>query len=330
MIQHPGILALLLASALVGLLLAGAAALGLRILQGWDLRSGSEKQLALERRTYLVSSLVATALGVQMLSLFLFIFTADDLHGQFVGAMCAAGSLAVHAFGYPTLLLKLATSLLAGLWLVLHRTDLQGYDYPLIRAKYGLLLLLAPLALVEAWLQFRYFSGLKADVMTSCCGALFGQGRQGIAAGLAGLPPRVAQPLFWSLLGALTLVGCAWLRWRRGAWLFSLLSLGYFIAALVSLVSFFGLYIYALPTHHCPFCLLHREHGFIGYVLYGALLGGVVVGMGVGAVAPFRNRASLNQALPRMQARWVIASLGLAWLFALIVGLWAWLSPLKL
>ena len=96
MIQHPGILALLLASGLVSLLLTAAGWQGFRILRGWNLQSGSEGQLDLERRTYLVSTLVTNALVIEILSLFLFIFTADGLHAQFVGAMCAAGSLSAN------------------------------------------------------------------------------------------------------------------------------------------------------------------------------------------------------------------------------------------
>jgi hypothetical protein len=330
MIQHPGILALLLASGLVSLLLTTAGWQGVRILLRWDLQSGSEGQLDLERRTYLVSTLVANALGVQILSLFLFIFTADGLHTQFLGAMCAAGSLAVNAFGYPTFLAKIATCLVAGVWLVLHRADIQGHDYPLIRPKYGLLLALVPLVLVETWLQWRYFSSLKADVMTSCCGSLFGQGRQGVGSALAGLPLGLIQPVFWGTLAALGLTGAHFLRRRRGALLFSLLSLGFLLVAVAALISFFCLYIYELPTHHCPFCLLQREYGFVGYPLYGALLGGAMAGLGVGALSLFQGRTSLRTALPQLQARLAWTSLALSALFTLIVGLWMLLSPLRL
>ena len=303
---------------------------GLRILQGWDLQSGSETQLQLERRTYLVSTLVSNALVIQVLSLFLFIFTADGLHSQFVGAMCAAGSLAVNPYGYPTLLLKLATCLLSGGWLVLHRADTQGHDYPLIRPKYWLLLGLVPLILLETWLQTRYLTGLKADVMTSCCGSLFGQGRQGFASELASLPPKVMMPVFWVSLGALVLTGLVVLRSRRGAALFSLLSLAFLAVAVASLLSFFCLYIYALPTHHCPFCLLQREYGFVGYPIYATLLVGAVAGLGAGLLAPFQGRRSLQATLPRLQSRLVLITLVTAGLFTLIVGLWMAFSPLRL
>lgn len=330
MIQHPGVLALLLASGLVSLMLGFAGWHAVEIMLRWNLRSGSEVQLDLERRTYLVSTLVANALVIQILSLFLFVFTADGLHDQFVGAMCAAGSLAANGFGYPTLLVKLGTCLLAGVWLVLHHADTRGHDYPLIRAKHALLLLLVPLVLLETYLQWRYVAGLKADVMTSCCGSLFGQGRQSLGASLAGLPPRFMRPAFWSVLAALLAAGGLVLRKRQGTVPFAILSLAFLAVATASLISFIGLYIYALPTHHCPFCLLHREYGFVGYPLYGALLGGAISGLGVGALAPFQGRPSLAIALPGIQRKLTWATVALALLFTLIVGAWMVLSPLRL
>ncbi|NVN91321.1 MAG: hypothetical protein HXX11_12065 [Desulfuromonadales bacterium] len=47
-----------------------------------------------------------------------------------MGAMCAVGSLTVNGFGYPTLLFKVVTFILSGLWLIINHTDSRGYDYP--------------------------------------------------------------------------------------------------------------------------------------------------------------------------------------------------------
>jgi hypothetical protein len=53
MLFQPAIIALLLASALCVLALAASAPFALDVIRRWDIRSGSERQLQLERRTYL-------------------------------------------------------------------------------------------------------------------------------------------------------------------------------------------------------------------------------------------------------------------------------------
>lgn len=110
MILHPSILALFVSSLLISLLSLYAAGYGILILRRWDIASGSELQLVLERRTYLISTIVSYFLAFQLVSLFLFIQTADSICHLFVGAMCAVGTLTVNSFGYPTLLLKIVTN----------------------------------------------------------------------------------------------------------------------------------------------------------------------------------------------------------------------------
>ncbi len=173
MILHPGIVALVLVSFLISGMILYSAFFGIRIIRRWDIQSGSEEQLALERRTYLISTILSYVFVFQIGSLFLYIYTADSLHNLFVGAMCAAGTLNVDPYGYPTFLLKILNFILAGLWLIINYTDNRAYDYPLIRKKYALLLLLAPLIVTESIVQLLYFTQMKADVITSCCGSLF-------------------------------------------------------------------------------------------------------------------------------------------------------------
>jgi hypothetical protein len=114
MILHPAVIALLAGSLLVTLMVVYAACWGWKIISGWDLQSGSEQQLALEKKTYLISTLMAYAFGFQILSFFLLVYVADDLHRLFVGAMCAAGTLNVNENGYPAVVLKVLNCMLGG------------------------------------------------------------------------------------------------------------------------------------------------------------------------------------------------------------------------
>ena len=165
MILHPAIVALLLASGLVAFMILYAAIFGWKIIRHWDIASGSEQQLALERSTYLISTLLAFAFAFQIASLFLYIYTADDLHTRFVGAMCAAGSLNVNPYGYPAFLLKIFNCIVAGLWLIMNHADSRAHDYPLIRKKFRLLLGFVPFIVAEAVLQAAYFAKLRPDVI---------------------------------------------------------------------------------------------------------------------------------------------------------------------
>jgi hypothetical protein len=330
MIQHPAILALSIASLLTCFMLIYAAWYGTRILKKWDLHSGSEFQLELERRTYLISVILSYTLIFQILSLFLYIFTADNLHSQFTGAMCAAGSLGVNSFGYPVLILKIVNCLLAGVWLIINHVDTRGYDYPLIKAKYGLLNVLAPLILLEAVFQFAYFFNLKADVITSCCGSLFSTDKRSIAGEIAGLPNGPMELAFFVMMALTIAAGVVFYVNGKGSYLFSFFSSLTFLVAAASLVSFICLYFYELPSHHCPFCILQKEYGYIGYALYATLLGGAIGGLGVGALMPVSSQPSLSRVIPLIQRRLTLLTLALYLLFTLIVS-WRMLStPFRL
>lgn len=319
MVFHPLVIALYVSSLLLGFMIFYSSFFGIQILRKWDLRSGSELQLGLERKTYLISTLLAYLFGSQLLSLFLFIFTADRLHTFFVGAMCAAGSLYVNSFGYPTLFLKIINFLFAGLWLILNHVDNMGYDYPLIKKKYALLLLAAPLILAEMVLQTNYFLRLKPDIITSCCGSLFSSTGNGLASELSALP-SIPTKIGFYISVFITVTSGLYFYWRgRGGYLFSSISGVTFVVSLLSILSFISLYFYELPTHHCPFCILQGEYGYIGYPLYLTLLGGTLSGLGVGILLPFRNTKSLVEVIPSVQRRLALISVISFLIFTTIV-----------
>jgi len=318
-ILHPAIIALLTVSALTAGMVVFASHQALRILRRWDLSSGSELQLRLERRTYLISSILSYAFVFQLAALFLFVRTADSLCTLFTGAMCAAGTLGANVYGYPALGLKIAVFLLAGVWLIVNHADNQACDYPLLRTKYRLLLAIAPFVVAEAALSFAFFLGLKADVITSCCGSLFGRNAGNLAADIVALPPR---PTVVALYAALALVfasGGFFLRTGRAGYLFSAAAVTAAALAVASVLSSLSVYVYELPTHHCPFCVLQREYRFIGYPLYAAIFGGAVCGAGVGVLLPSVKIASLAGVVPALQRRLCVVALLCDALLALLV-----------
>lgn len=322
MIFHPAVIALLVSSVAITGLVLYSAGLGVTILRRWDLASGSELQLALERRTYLVSTILTNAFAFQLVSLFLLVFTADRLHTQFVGAMCASGTLNADPSGYPALLLKLITFFLAGLWLIANHVDTQAWDYPLVRFKYAALLLLAPVLLVELVIQGDYLLSLEPNVITSCCGSLFTSDAHGVAADLAALPARPTAIAFFAVLISTCLAGLGFRLWGRGGFLVALLSAASLVVSLAAMISFISPFVYEMPSHHCPFDVLQGGYNWIGYPLYLLLGGGTLAGMGVGLLAPFRRIPSLRRVAPQIQRRLALAS---ATQLALFLALVVWL-----
>ena len=72
----------------------------------------------------------------------------------------------INKFGYPALVIKTITFFLCGVWLILNFTDNKGTDYPLIQAKYKLLLFITTLLALETFLVINYFMELKPNVIT--------------------------------------------------------------------------------------------------------------------------------------------------------------------
>ncbi|MDP2904434.1 MAG: hypothetical protein Q8N96_15230 [Methylovulum sp.] len=320
MILHPTVIANLLAAYIASGMVLYAVFYGVQILKSWDIQNGHELQLVLERKTYLISTLLSYVFGLQLLSLFLYIFTADNLTPLFVGAMCAAGTLNVGSFGYPTLVLKIVNFIVAGLWLVLNVADNQGYDYPLIKKKYLLLAFVAPFIIMETVLESAYFMSMEADVITSCCGSLFSSERvTGIGSEMASLPALTMMWIFYSVMVCTLICGIVFYFKGIGGYLYAALSLLMFVISLISIVSFISLYIYELPTHHCPFCIIMEEYHYLGYLLYILLFGAVVSGLGVGALSPFRQVESLQAMLGGFIGKLALASVILYAVFTALV-----------
>ena len=113
--------------------------------------------------------------------------------------------------------------------------------------------------------------------------------------------------------------GIRFYRTSKGGYLFSTMSGITSLISVISLISFISLYFYELPTHRCPFCILQKEYGYVGYPLYVAIFGSGVCGLGVGILMPFRSTQSLRDVLPSIQKRLALISLVFILCFAAIV-----------
>jgi hypothetical protein len=311
-IFQPAIIALLFASGLGLAMLVAAAPFAWQVVRRWNLASGSELQLTLERRTYLFSTLLAFVFAAQTVALLLFVYNADRMSTLFVGAMCAVGALNANAWGFPALIAQIALFFLAAVWLAINHIDTLAPDYPLVRVKYALLIALAPALAATFALQLKYFLNLDADIITSCCGSLFSGEAKSLAAEVSALAPRPAMALFYGALAAAVIAAVMHARNSARGWTGYLLagaSSAAFAAAIAGIVAFVSLYVYEHPHHHCPFCLLKPEYDWQGYWLYLPLFGATAAGLAAGAVQPFRRIESLRAVVPEVSAKLAAAAM---------------------
>jgi len=152
-------------------------------------------------------------------------------------------------------------------------------------------------------MQTRYLLSLDPQIITSCCGTLFNERILKVASGMTHLPVVTAAEIFYAGMLLTLAVGIRCVLTGRHDWLYGLLSVVVFPLSLAALISYFSLYVYEMPMHHCPFCMLQKEYHFVGYFLYLFLLVGAITGASAGIIGRFRKKASLAALIPKIQKR---------------------------
>lgn len=283
----------------------------LRIIGSWSPGSGSELQIIVERKTYLISAVIKYVLIFQVVSLLLFLITVNNhLPGLIKGAMCASGTLMVNRFGYPLLYLKITAVLLYGVFLFINYVDNSEPEYPLTPLKFWLVPLIFILILSDVLLQFNYFGAIEPDIIATCCSISFSLSTRRTESYLQeGQWIEVALPVFYliSFLLVLSLL----LKKRQN--LLSLLLILFFIPVSLYVLKYhFVKFIYALPTHNCLFDIFWKNYYYIGYLLFGTLLVSVLLIIMINLYRFFQKR--LQKGHPRLIdfMRWLtVACIGL-------------------
>ncbi len=318
MFLNPWSLALTLCSLVVLVLGAVAAKTAVRVLRFWEPGSDSNRQIRLENEIWLSSTLVAYGLGFQIMTLILFMLAADQFCKVIVGAMCATGALLANPFGMPALLVKLVGVFFYGFWILLHQLDIRSEHYPLVRIKYLALLLLLPLLVLDATLQTLYIAGIKPDIITSCCAVVFSDTPGSTTNLMTGFSQQGLLIAFIGSIIGLTVLGWTLLR-RWQAWLADLYAAGwlwFFVLSLVMITNVISSYVYAMPYHKCPFCILKPEYHYFGFALYGALIPAAFFGASAALAGLVRGKAGLGGVVDRYQRLAVKVSLILLVIFS--------------
>jgi hypothetical protein len=163
--------------------------------------------------------------------------------------------------------------------------------------------LLIPFIVADVIFQILYIANLDPDIITSCCAVVFSEAVGEGGNLLGSLPQTTMLGLYYGtivvLLGLALLmndrVAGLKLAGKRGqktlSFLYAAGWLWFFGLALAVITSVLSSYIYAMPFHRCPFCIIKQEYGYIGLAIYFTLICGTFFGIST-ALAEILGRRS--------------------------------------
>lgn len=276
MILTPEILAILILDGLF--LVFGTIALinAIKIYSSWDISKTTQYQYNLEKKAALGATIVKYIFAIKIPLFLFFIFTIDNLSTLLTGAMCAAGVVDATTYGVYLFIVKIINLYIFGFWLMLHKADISQENIPFTKLKFGLFIFAYGMLVIEILLEVLMFANLDPAVMVSCCGTLFSSTSSSYISSFFTVDPTILLSLFYFNFLLLVVI-----YFFKNNYFYAISSLLFIIISMVSLISWFGTYIYELPTHHCPFCFLQKEYYYIGYLLYSTLFAGTFFGLSV-------------------------------------------------
>jgi hypothetical protein len=274
MILTPEIIAILILDIIFLCFSAIAFVLSLSIVFKWNLTLVSALQYQLEKRAILVATIIKYIFVLKLPLFLFFIFTADKISGVITGAMCAAGVVNSIDFGLWLFVFKILNLYIFGFWILLHVEDMKDEKLPFTKLKFSIFLVAFLLLIVEIFYEISFFTSLDVDKIVSCCGTLFSVATTSSISFIF----NISNPaIVWAFYLVFTLYLLAY--FIKNSHFFILVNIAFFVTSVLSLILFFGTYIYELPTHHCPFCFLQKDYYYVGYVLYITLFSGTFLGI---------------------------------------------------
>ncbi|ADD67935.1 conserved hypothetical protein [Denitrovibrio acetiphilus DSM 12809] len=261
----PEVFILLLTDSLFMLLLLYTAPFALRILTGWDISASTPSQYHLEKRRYLISTIVSYIFLFKIPLFLFFIYTNDKMSNVLTGAMCAAGSINATVYGSPLLYFKIVNIFLMSAWLTVYKCNNTYANLPYTKNKYGYLLLITVFVCIETSLAFLNFASIDPTAVVSCCSSIYSATSEGYSL-IMSLDPFSAFVAFV----VITVLYIAALILKR-PWFILFFSVVFFFAGTLNLILFTSTYVYELPSHRCPYCILQKEYSYVGYIFYISL-----------------------------------------------------------
>jgi hypothetical protein len=254
--------------------------LSIKIFLNWDINSNTNLQYTLQRESFLVSTIIKYIFMLKMPLFLFFIFTLDKISNILTGAMCAAGVVDATSFGIYVLTLKIINIYIFGFWLVLHYLDIKTKDLIHTKIKFAFFIVIFFLLFGEILLECIMFYSIDTNKIVSCCGTLYSSASSSFISKIFLIKKPMLLSIFYGNFIILSILYIAKnSKILSIKHIFSIGNLLFLIISIISLISFFGTYIYELPTHHCPFCFLQKDYNYIGFLIYILLFIGTFYGI---------------------------------------------------
>ncbi len=295
MILTPEVLTILILDVIFAFFGVIAFVLSVKIFFGWDINSVSQKQYTLEKQSFLTATIIKYIFVIKVPLFLFFIFTLDKISHVLTGAMCAAGVVDATAYGTYLFILKIINLYLFAYWLVLHNEDIKHEEQPYTKLKFGVFIVAFFLFISELIVEWMMFSSIDVDKMVSCCGTLYSSSATSAISSIFSLDTTTLLSLFYGNFFFIILF-----YFLKKKYLFAISNLLFIVVSIISLIVFFGTYIYELPTHHCPFCFLQSDYYYVGYLIYILLFIGTFYGIITGFVKESQKNITKNYKISLM------------------------------
>jgi hypothetical protein len=286
-----------------------AIAYGFPVWRKWDPSNASEEQYRLEKKVYLIITVLSTGFLLRLIMVPLWFLALYSMIISIPGAMCLVG---VHNsqphISYISSSLKIILPALYFYWLVINRLDRKLAAPPFMKQKLFLLTPLGIFVLVEAFLDISFFFSIPPR-QVSCCTSLFDIPREDI------IQTVTAAGWIWVYLFyilAVIILGwivyflvynkkntpakpVRWLRNKAMTLIQTILTASFLVVFILALHTRISPLFLHTPFHHCIFCLFQKMwDATISFIL---IYSGSIMFMSYMWVVSSSNYQEVEQAL---------------------------------
>ena len=279
MILNPEILTILILNIIFAIFAIIAFILSVQIVLKWDINATTKTQYSLEKYSYLSATIIKYIFAVKVPLFLFFIFTLDKISHVLTGAMCGAGVVDATDYGNYLFILKVINLYIFAYWIMLHSEDIKHETQPYAKKKFLFFIVAFFFFISELILEGIMFSAIDLEKMVSCCGTIYSSSSSSYISKIFTIDAATLLGVFY---GNFLLMVIFYILKKK--YLFSIANIFFIIISIVTLIVYFGTYIYELPSHHCPFCFLQSDYYYVGYLIYALLFTGTFYGLATGFI----------------------------------------------